>query len=155
MRKAIVAVVIGMLSGVAVAADTGATVLSGPTKVLALGKERVQVTYELTGITFSEAGLSPLHNASARCIGSFHALNGVFEDELGSCVYTAQNGDQAFLVYSGSGKVGFESKGKGTFVGGTGRLSNWRHSLKFTRTWARPALEGTIQVISRWEAYVD
>jgi hypothetical protein len=155
MRRAIVAVVIGVLSGVAAAADTGTTVLSGATKVLVLGTERLQVTYELTGITFSDSGLSPLHNASARCIGGFHAVNGVFDDESGSCVYTAQNGDQAFLVYRGSGKVGLESKGKGTFVGGTGRLANWRHSVKFTRTWARPALEGTIQVISRWEAYVD
>jgi hypothetical protein len=158
MRKAIVAVVLGLLSGASVVAQTPAAspksgnisarkVLSATIKALPMGKERLQVTYESLGAIFSEAGDELLQNASARCLGAFHAVNGAIDDESGSCVYMRPDGDQLFVQYRAAGKLGSAAKGTATIVGGTGKLLGAQGTLEWARTTARSAAEGTSQVI--------
>lgn len=159
MRKGLVAVLTGLLAAVAVAADTAAPIpkegtlsgtnyFSSSVKVLPLGKDSVQVIYEGTGVRVSDTG-DILHNASLRCLGGLHAVNGSFEDESGSCVFTRPDGDQAFMRIRVAGKMGIEAKGTGTFVGGTGKLTGLQGSVEFSRTYVRPAAEGTSQSINR------
>lgn len=160
MRKGVVAVTLGLLSGVAVPADTPPAipkagnisyknVFSGSVKALALGKDQVQVTYDVMGVSVSDTGEGALHNASVRCMGALHVVNGSFDDESGSCVYTRPDGDQAFTTYKGAGKQGVDAKGTATFVGGTGKLVGIKGSIEWTRTNARPAAEGTVQSVVR------
>ncbi len=157
MTKAIVAVVVGLLSGTSILAQTPVAtprsgnisarkVLSATLKALPLGKERLQVTYEALG-AIVEAGDALLQNTSARCLAAFHAVNGAVDDESGSCVYLRPDGDQLFLQYRGAGKLGGDGRGTATIVGGTGKLVGVQGTLEWTRTAARPAAEGTAQVI--------
>ena len=158
MRKAIVGIIVGLLSGTSVVAQTPAVsaksgnisarkVLSVTLKVLPLGKERLQVTTEALGAIVSETGEGLLQNASARCLGALHAVNGAFDDESGACVYLKPDGDQLFLQYKAAGKLGGEAKGSATIVGGTGKLAGIQGTLEWARTGTRPAAEGTAQVI--------
>jgi hypothetical protein len=111
-----------------------------------MGQERIHVTYESFGLSLNDAGEGLFHNASMRCIGANHAVNGAFEDDSGFCVYTHLDGDQIFVTYKATGKVGVGSKGTATIVGGTGKLTGIQGSLEFTRVPVRPAVEGTSQV---------
>jgi hypothetical protein len=118
-------------------------------KFISMGQERVHVTYESFGLSLNDSGEGLFHNASMRCIGANHAVNGAFEDESGFCVYTHPDGDQIFVTYKAAGKTGIGSKGTATIVGGTGKLTGIQGSLQFTRVPARPAVEGTSQVYLR------
>ena len=159
MKNEIVAVLAaGLLSGLSVAAQTPAAipktgnisarkVLSVTLKTLPLGKERVQLIYESLGAITSDTGEGLVHNASARCLGAFRALNGVIDDEAGSCVYTRPDGDQMFVEYKATGRLGGEARGTAAIVGGTGRLAGIQGHIDWARVSARPAAEGTAQVI--------
>lgn len=115
-------------------------------KFLSMGQERVHVTYEAFGLTLSDTGEGLFHNASMRCIGANHAVNGAFDDDSGFCVYTHPDGDQIFATYKATGKVGVGSRGTAIIVGGTGNFTGIQGSLDFTRVPVRPAAEGTSQV---------
>jgi hypothetical protein len=159
MTRKFVAAGVCLFAFVAVAADapppipregrgSGTMVLSVTFKTLPLGKDRVRMTYESIGVYLGDA-TDIAHNTSVRCIGGLNLLNGSFDDDSGSCVYTRLDGDQAFLSYTTSGKVGMEAKGAFRWIGGTGKLTGLQGSGEFTRYGVRPAAEGTGQYVLR------
>lgn len=160
MRKAILVLTVGLMSLTAFAADAPApipkegslsfgNVFSGTVKIMALGKERSQVSYEIMGVATSPTGEGLLHNSSVRCMGGFQAVNGEFANS-GSCIYTRPDGDQVFAIYKDGGKMGTPVKGTFTLVGGTGKMAGITGSGEFTRFSVRPAAEGTMQSVSRY-----
>ena len=118
---------------------------SGTFKALRMGQERVQITYEVMGVSLSDTGEGLFHNMSWRCIGTLHAVKGEYNDDNGSCVIIRPDGDQYFLTYKATGKLGGIGKGTSTIVGGTGKLVGIQGSSEFTRFSVRPVAEGTIQ----------
>ena len=122
---------------------------SATSKVLPLGKDRVQMTWEAFGVQTGDDTKGLTHNASFRCIGSLRALNGDFESFTNACVFTRPDGDQMFWVESGTGRMGAASSGTGTIVGGTGKLAGITGGGEWTRYVVRPAAEGTFQTVTR------
>jgi hypothetical protein len=158
MTRKFVAAGVCLIAFVALAADapppipregrgSGTMMLSVTSKVLPLGKDRVRVTYESLGVYLGDA-TDIVHNASVRCLGTLNFVNGSFDDDSGSCVYTRLDGDQAFLSYTASGKVA-EAKGAFRWIGGTGKLTGLQGGGEFTRYAVRPAAEGTGQYVLR------
>jgi hypothetical protein len=67
----------GTLVGAEMAKEGSGDYRSGRTgtfEVLAMGKERLQMNFEATGVVVSAPENSPLHNASFRNIGTLHAI---------------------------------------------------------------------------------
>jgi hypothetical protein len=122
-------------------------------KVLPMGQERVQMTYEVMGVTIGDTDKDLGHNSSLRCLGALHAVKGEYNDDSGFCVNTRPDGDQIFATYKAAGKLGGIAKGTYTVVGGTGKLVGIQGSGEFTRIDVRPAAEGTIQGYSRNKGY--
>ena len=122
---------------------------SGTYKIVAMGQERVQMTYEVLGVIVSDASDCILQNASLRCVGSFHAIKGSYEDDNGFCVCIRPDGDQLFTSYKASGKLGGAGKGVVTYIGGTGKFTGIQGSGEFTRINVRPIAEGTLQGYNR------
>ncbi len=92
-------------------------------KVIKMGKERVHMTFEITGVVLDAPANSPLHNATFYALGSLHAIKGVYK-ESGFVRWTRPDGDQIFGTYNAAGKMrGGERKLTQTFVGGTGKCT--------------------------------
>ena len=121
---------------------SGTMIFSGTFKALPMGKERVQMTFEVFG---AYVGEGPLNHSSFRCIGGLHAVKGEFLDETGFCLFTNPDGDQAFSTYKAAGQVGRSARGNFTWVGGTGKLTGMEGAGKISRFNVRPAAKGTIQ----------
>ena len=121
-------------------------------KVLPMGQERVQMTYEVMGVTIGDTDKDLAHNSSLRCLGALHAVKGEYDDN-GFCVNTRPDGDQIFATYKATGKLGGIAKGTYTVVGGTGKFVGIQGSGEFTRIDVRPAAEGTLQGYSRNKGY--
>jgi len=158
MRRGKLVLAVGLISSLAAAADpplpkegtsSYLNALSGTVKAMPIGKDRVQLAYDVMGVSLSDTGEGLLHNASVRCLGGMLVVNGAFEDEAGSCVYTRPDGDQAFTTYRASGKPGVAAKGTYSYVGGTGKLAGMSGGGEFTRYNVRPAAEGTSQSVTR------
>lgn len=115
---------------------------SGTSKVLQMGEERSEITYELLGVSLSDSGEGLLHGASFRCLGAVHAIQGAYDSDNGFCEYTGPDGDQAFLTYRGSGRSGMGSTGTFTLVGGTGKLAGVTGGGEYTDTSPRPTSAG-------------
>ena len=123
---------------------------SGTFKVLPMGQERAQMTYEVFGVYISDTGEGIFHNSSFRCLGAQHIVRGAYEDDSGFCVYTLPDGDQAFQTYKATGKMGAGGKGTAVLVGGTGKLKGIQGTAEFTRfNTLKPAAEGTFQGYNR------
>jgi hypothetical protein len=122
---------------------------SGTFKTVAMGQERIQVTYEVLGVIVSDASDCILQNASLRCIGSYNVIKGAYEDDNGFCVCTRPDGDQIFTSYKASGRLGAVGKGMVTYVGGTGKFIGIQGNGEFSRISVRPAAEGTVQGYNR------
>jgi len=118
-------------------------------KIVAMGQERFQMAYEVLGVIISDTSECILQNASLRCVGSFHAIKGAYDDDSGFCVCTRPDGDQIFTSYKSSGKLGAIGKGTVTYVGGTGKFTGIQGGGEFTRMTVRPAAEGTSQGFNR------
>ncbi|MBI5069626.1 MAG: hypothetical protein HZB56_15430 [Deltaproteobacteria bacterium] len=125
------------------------TIGSLTAKVLPLGKDRVQFSFEFLGASVSDDGKGLTHNASVRCIGSVHAVNGAYETFTNSCILTRPDGDQLFLTDKGTGRLGGQSQGTSTITGGTGKLAGITGTSEWTRYNVRSALEGTAQTVTR------
>jgi hypothetical protein len=129
---------------------TGINAFSGTFKTVAMGQERVQMTYEVLGASISDTGEGVHHNTSLRCVGSIHAIKGVYEGgNNGFCVQTRPDGDQIFMTTKSSGTLGRGSKGTYTLVGGTGKMTGIQGGGEFTEFVLRPAAEGTFQGYNR------
>jgi hypothetical protein len=122
---------------------------SGAVKILAMGQERLQMTYEFMGATIGDTPEDISHNASFRCLGALHAVKGEFNDDSCFCVSIRPDGDQIFLTYKGAGKMGATYKETFTIVGGTGKLVGIQGSGECTGIFLRPAAEGTGQIYDR------
>ena len=126
-------------------------VYTGTFKALPMEKERVQMNYEVFGVVPDAAPESPLYNATMHCLGSLHAVKGVYENDSGLCSYTRPDGDLIFLDYKATGKMGGQGgKGTWTFVGGTGKYVGIQGSGEFDRLPGfRPSGKGTFQGINK------
>jgi hypothetical protein len=129
------------------------TLGSGTMKVLPMGKERSQVSWEFLGVQVSEDGKGITHNASVRCVGVSHVVNDGMEGYLNACTLTRPDGDQIFVTEKlVSGKRGAASSGTSTIVGGTGKLAGIQGGSEWTRFFVRPAADGTFQTVTRSKA---
>ena len=118
-------------------------------KVLRMGQESAQGTYECMGVQIGDTPEDLFHNASVRCLGALHAVKGEYDDDRCFCVSTRLDGDQIFSSYKGAGKLGGTFKGTLTIVGGTGKLVGIQGSAESTGTDLRPAAQGSVQFYSR------
>jgi hypothetical protein len=121
------------------------SVYSGTSKMLAMGQERVQMTLEFLGGSIGNTTDDFSHNASFRCIGTFHAVKGEYKDSRAFCVATRPDGDQIFSIYNSTGKLGSGYKGTYTVVGGTGKMAGIQGSGEYMGFDLRPAAEGSFQ----------
>lgn len=121
---------------------SGTMIFSGTFKALPMGKERLQMAFEVMG---AYVGEGPLNHSSFRCVGSLHAVNGEFLNETGSCLFTTPDEDQAFSTYKAKGQVGRSARGTVKWIGGTGKLTGMEGEGEFARFNVRPATKGTIQ----------
>ena len=115
---------------------------SGPVKLLAMGKERVQMNYEGLGIYIGEG---PLNNSSFSFMGSLQIVKGVYDNDSGLVVFTNPEGDQAFATYEATGRIGAGGKGIYKYIGGTGKLKGLQGGGEFTRIPIRPSAKGIMQ----------
>ena len=113
-------------------------------KALPMGQERLQLNYESTGVSISDTDDGPLHNASLRCLGGFHAEMGTYNGNA-FCMAVRPDGDQIFFTMKSTGKLGGGAKGKLTFVGGTGKWTGLQGEADFINIEVRPIAEGTSQ----------
>ena len=122
---------------------------SGTFKILAMGQERVQMTYEFMGANIGDTPNDLYQNTSFRCLGASHAVKGEDIDASTFCVSTRPDGDQIFSIYKTTHKMGAGYKGTFTFVGGTGKLVGIQGGGEITGISVRPAAEGTFQEHAR------
>jgi hypothetical protein len=159
MKKPLLALILGIALLVAFGTETNAqipkegttsttAVFSGTFKALPMGQERLQMTYETTGVMIGDSSEDLFHNSSWHCVGALHAVKGEFNNS-GSCVGTRPDGDQMFWNYKATGKRGVGGKGTWTFVGGTGKLTGIQGNGEYTEIMTRPAAEGTFQGYDR------
>ena len=123
---------------------------SATVKLLAMGKERIQVNYEGLGIYMGE-GL--LKNCSFRFMGALQTVKGVYDNDSGLVVFTTPAGHHAFVTYEATGRIGVSGKGIYKYIGGTGRLEGLQGGGKFTRISLRPSAERTIQGYNKVEGH--
>jgi len=107
--------------------------------IIAMGEERIHMTYEGDGIVVNDAGKGFLHHAGSHWLGQLHAVNGDKELETGFFVCTDADGDKVYLTFDWKGIVFKTSDGTGTFVGGTGKYTGITGGGKMT--W-RPSPQG-------------
>ena len=130
---------------------SGTASYSGASKALAMGKERLHIVYEMHGVLAQDSeGNFPASSASTRCVGSFHAIKGAFNNNSGFCVYMDAEGDQWFSTYDSAGQIG-QGKGTYTIVGGTGKYQGISGGGEFTYTDMRPVSEGTFQTQTKYK----
>jgi hypothetical protein len=165
MYKGIVVLAVAFVSGLAMAAEepaplpkegSGTSVAIGSVtlKVLPLGKDRAQMSWEFLGANLDDSGKGLGHNTSIRCVGGALYVSGVPENYANSCVFTRPDGDQYFTTDKLSAASGLAVKGgvtQGTSVitGGTGKLAGITGAIEWTRYAVRPAMEGTAQTVTR------
>ena len=95
---------------------------SSKVDVLKLGKERLQINFDETGVVVEAPPNSPFFNASFHTMGTIHVVNGMLEYN-GAALWTRPNGDKIFGTFTGEGKLGVASKGSLEIVGGEGECA--------------------------------
>ena len=129
---------------------SGTMTYSGTPKVLPMGQERLQMTYESFGVHIGDTPEDIFHNASVRCLGSLHAVKGEYTNN-GFCVATRPDGDKIFYTIQSKGKLGGAAKGSTLTVGGTGKMTGAQGNSEYTDFPLRPAAEGTFQGFTKWK----
>jgi hypothetical protein len=118
-------------------------------KTVAMGKERVMLIYEATGVHIGDSSDSILHNSSFRGVGSTTIVKGTLEDS-GFCVNIRPDGDQIFTTYKSIGVMATGIKRTWTFVGGTGKFVGIEGGGENEAPLGiRPAAEGSMQGYNR------
>jgi hypothetical protein len=122
---------------------------TGTFELLGMGKERVQMNYEETGVVVSAPENSPLFNASFRDLGTLHAIKGKWKGS-GMVEFTRPNGDKIYTTFEGEGVLGGgPSKSVHTFVGGTGACVGIEGTLELRNTpGIKPAKKGVYNGMS-------
>jgi hypothetical protein len=122
-------------------ANRGKTYVTGTSKVLAMGEERLQMNFEGSGISVDDSGKGIMHLAAIYVMGTLHAVKGVFE-ETAFMVLTPPDGDKIYATYKSSGTFGKPVKGTWVWVGGTGKYVGVEGTGEFTRHVLQGATEG-------------
>jgi len=122
---------------------------TGTFELLAMGKERVQMNFEETGVVVSAPENSPLFNASFRSLGTLHAIKGKWNGS-GMVEFTRPNGDKVYATSEGEGVLGGgPSKSVLKFVGGTGACTGIEGSMELGNTpGIKPSKKGVYNGIS-------
>jgi hypothetical protein len=99
----------------------------------------LQTNYNVQSVVSSENEASPLNMSSVQCVGPLKSIKGEYKD-IGLCTYTCPNGDQIYMSYEATGKLGQSAKGLSTFVGGTEKSVGITGGGEWTKTqWKGPA----------------
>lgn len=118
---------------------------SATVEVMKLGKDRLQINYDETGVVVDAPEDSPFHNASFRTMGTIHVDQGMLTYN-GAALWTRPNGDEIYGLFTGSGKRGAETNGSLTIVGGTGECAGIEGTLKLkSGPPVKPSKAGTAQ----------
>ena len=120
---------------------TGITYFTATSQLLVQGKEYLQNNYEARGVVATENEVSPTYMSSGQCIGSAKVIKGEYK-EFGLCTYTRPDGDQIYMSYEGTGKMGAGAKGTMTIVGGTGKFEGMTGSGEWARTYLKGPAKG-------------
>ena len=92
-------------------------------KVLSWEKERLYMTYDVTGVMAAAPPDSPLYNATFHALGALEAIKGAYKDG-GFIIYNRPNGDKVYSTWQATGTLGgSDRKITITFVGGTGECA--------------------------------
>jgi hypothetical protein len=158
MRRTIIASLVFALSVLLVSfsyaempkegSTSGKAYWTGTSTSLPMGEERIQINYEGYSVAVSDTGEGLLHHASGHVVGSFLAVRGVYENDSGLICYTLPDGDQVFMTYECSGKLGGSAKGTVKYVGGTGKYIGIQGGGEFTRYSLKPPAEGVFASFS-------
>lgn len=93
---------------------------SGTFEILKLGKNRLQMNWDVAGVFVEAPENSPLENASYHSIGTLHSLDKKFVSN-GGIVFTRPNGDLIFGTINTTGALGGPlTSAVVEFTGGTG-----------------------------------
>ena len=101
------------------------SVMSGPSKALLWEKERLYMTFDVTGVIAEAPADSPLFNATFHALGALEAIKGAYKDS-GFAIYYRPNGDKVYMTWQASGTLGVKSADRKLtmiFVGGTGECA--------------------------------
>ena len=126
---------------VKVGSDIASIGFAFTSQVLAQGKEYLQMNYDAQGVVTTEDEASPLSMSSVQCVGSIKSIKSEFK-ETGLCTYTRPDGDQIYVSYEGTGKLGQSAKGLSTFVGGTEKCVGITGGGEWTRTTLKGPAKG-------------
>ena len=110
------------------------SIFSGTYKIIGMGQELFQMTYEHTGAMLSDTGEGIFHNSTYHCLGSMYVVKGNYDNNSGFCVLTCPDGDKAFFTFKSSGNMVKGSKQTSTYVGGTGKLAGLQGGSESTQT---------------------
>ena len=92
-------------------------------KFISAAKERLYMTYDLTGVIAEAPADSPLFNASFHALGALEAVKKKYKDS-GLIIYYRPNGDEVHTTWEATGTLGgTDRKINITFVGGTGECA--------------------------------
>ncbi len=92
-------------------------------KFISAEKERLYMTYDITGVIAEAPADSPLFNASFNALGALEAIKKDYKDG-GFIVYYRPNGDKVYTTWEATGTLGgVDRKITITFVGGTGECA--------------------------------
>jgi hypothetical protein len=142
----------GTVVGAEMAKEGSGDYRSGKTAtpvVIAMGKERLQMNFDETGVVVSAPENSPFHNASFRDIGTLHAIKGKWKGSA-FIEWTRPNGDKVYGTSEGEGVLGGgPSKSVIKFVGGTGTCTGIEGTMETRNTpGIKPAKKGVYNGIS-------
>ncbi len=98
--------------------------------ILQMGKGRVQLNFDETGVVVESPDNSPFYNASFNTMGTIHVVNGNL-NYTGGANWTRPNGDRIFGTFIGKGKRGVGTTGFLKIVGGTGECTGIQGTLEF------------------------
>ena len=120
----------------------------GTPTVIAMGKERLQMNFEETGVVVLAPENSPFYNATFKDIGTLHGYKGKWKGS-GMVEFTCTNGDKIYMTFESQGVLGGPSSGLGKFVGGTGACKGIEGTLEMKNTpGIKPARKGIYQGIT-------
>ena len=92
-------------------------------KALSAEKERLYMTYDVTGVMAEAPADSPLFNATFHALGALEAIKKAYKDS-GFIIYHRPNGDKVYTTWQATGTLGVaDRKITITFVGGTGECA--------------------------------
>ena len=85
----------------------------------------------VTGATFNDKGMGPLHLGPANCSYTFFSVEGSAKNK-GFCTFGDGDGDRIFAQFTGAGTPDGEANGTNEITGGTGKYAGIQGSGPWT-----------------------